>query len=133
MATCPLPWYTGPAQRLTGGTFPACALTQRRLCYVHHQTLTRDRKPRPPLRREHQNISQTVVFLYVVSAKEKGPGGGAAPGWGVQRAELAVVREVAMLWMGSAVIQGCLVPWETGWLKQLVNLLGCRDSPAFVV
>lgn len=74
-----------------------------------------------------------MVFLYVVSAKEKGSGGGAAPGWGVQRAELAVVREVAMLWMGSAVIQGCLVPWETGWLKQLVNLLGCRDSPAFVV
>lgn len=28
---------------------------------------------------------------------------------------------------------GCLLPQETGWLMQLVNFGGCRDSPAFLV
>lgn len=50
-----------------------------------------------------------------------------------QRVELAVLGDMAMLLPGFAIIQGCLLPWETAWLKQLVHFLGCRASPDVLV
>lgn len=49
------------------------------------------------------------------------------------RAQRAELGDMAMLLPGSAIIQGCLLPWETAWLNQLVRLLGCRASPDVLV
>lgn len=55
-----------PCTQIDWGAFPTCAIMQGCLCYVHHQTLTKDHKQWPRLQREHQSISQMLVSFYVL-------------------------------------------------------------------